>query len=132
MICTLKVKLLPSQEQHDLLLATMHRFNDACNFASKVAWGNKAFGQVRLHKLCYYDIRGNFGLSAQFAVRTIGRVVELYKADKQRQHHFKPTGAVVYDLFGVSSLITPIRSRRSTLAAGLLSTSRTRWGKPRL
>lgn len=97
MICTLKVKLLPSPEQHALLLATMHRFNEACNFASKVAWENKAFGQVRLHKLCYYAIRANFGLSAQFAVRAIGKVVESYKANKKVLHTFRPTGAVVLD-----------------------------------
>lgn len=97
MICTVKIKLLPSAEQRQQLLATMHRFNEACNFASKVAWENKAFGQVRLHKLCYYAIRSNFGLSAQFAVRVIGKVTESYKVDKKRLHTFKPTGAVVLD-----------------------------------
>jgi len=96
-ICTLKVKLLPSPDQHTLLLATMHRFNEACNFASKIAWENKAFGQVRLHKLCYYTIRANFGLSAQFAVRAIGKVAESYKANKKVLHTFRPTGAVVLD-----------------------------------
>jgi len=96
-ICTLKVKLLPSPEQHALLLATMHRFNEACNFASKAAWENKAFGQVRLHKLCYYAIRANFGLSAQFTVRAIGKVVESYKANRKVLHTFRPTGAVVLD-----------------------------------
>lgn len=97
MICTLKVKLLPSPEQHASLLATMNRFNETCNYASGIAWENKAFGQVKLHKLCYYAIRANFGLSSQFAVRAIGKVVESYKANKKVKHSFKPTGAVVYD-----------------------------------
>ena len=97
MICTLKVKLLPSLEQHSLLLATMHRFNEACDYISRVAFEQKVFGQVRLHKECYYPVRANYGLSSQFAVRAIGKVVESYKVDKKHIHTFRPVGAVVYD-----------------------------------
>ena len=97
MICTLKVKLLPSQKQHVLLLATMHRFNEACDYISRVAFEQKLFGQVRLHKECYYPVRTNYSLAAQFAVRAIGKVVESYKVEKKRIHTFRPVGAVVYD-----------------------------------
>jgi transposase len=52
---------------------------------------------VKIQKLCYYDIREKFGLSAQMVVRAIGKVAESYKADKKWLHTFKETGPIVYD-----------------------------------
>lgn len=97
---TIKVKLLPTPEQKASLIKTMEVFNEACNYISKVAYGSNAFGQVRLHHLCYRYVRDHFGLSAQLTVRAIGKVSESYKsykADKKRLHYFKKHSAVVYD-----------------------------------
>ena len=94
---TVKVKLLPTPEQKASLIKTIEVFNDACNYISKIAYTNKAFGQVRLHYLCYRDIREKFGLSAQTTVRAIGKVSESYKTDKKRLHFFKKHSAMVYD-----------------------------------
>ena len=97
MLCTVKIKLLTTTEQQLSLLETMHRFNEACNYISKIAFSKKIFGQVNLHKECYYEVRNKFNLSAQFTVRAIGKVIESYKVDKKTLHIFKETGAVVYD-----------------------------------
>jgi IS605 OrfB family transposase len=45
----------------------------------------------------YRDVRERFGLSAQMAVRAIGKVVEAYKRDKRVKPTFRPHGAIVYD-----------------------------------
>lgn len=94
---TLFLKLLPSDEQKKLLLKTMEQFNTACNFISQVAYAHRTASQVKLHKLTYKDIREKFGLSAQMAVRAIGKVAETYKRDKTTLHCFKPHGAMAYD-----------------------------------
>ncbi|GAH48124.1 unnamed protein product, partial [marine sediment metagenome] len=38
---TLLVKLAPTQEQHQALLETMERFNEACNDIAEVAFENR-------------------------------------------------------------------------------------------
>jgi putative transposase len=77
----------------------MIRFNEACNHISQIAFENKTHSQVKVHKLCYYDVKGKFGLSSQMAIRAIGKVVETYKADKKpkKPHSFNLLSAMVYD-----------------------------------
>jgi IS605 OrfB family transposase len=45
----------------------------------------------------YAIVREQFELSAQVAVRCIGKVVDAYKVGKKRQRTFKPLGAIPYD-----------------------------------
>lgn len=97
MILTLKIKLQPDAEQKQWLLETMEAFNAACNYISDLAFEHKTASQIRLHGLCYYDVREKFGLSAQLTIRAIGKVADTYKRDKNKHHGFKMHGAVVYD-----------------------------------
>ena len=99
MLYTLKIRLYPSFEQTKQLLRTMERFNAACNVISKIAFENKTFGKIALQRLCYYQIRDEFKLSAQMVVRAIGKVAESYSDKNKRDtlHTFKPHGAIVYD-----------------------------------
>ena len=39
MILTLKIKLLPTKEQTEILLKTLEECNSVCNSISKTAWG---------------------------------------------------------------------------------------------
>ena len=94
---SMKLKLITTETQKQTLLDTMQRFNSACDYISDVAFENKAFGQIRLHRLVYYDVRDKFGLTSQMAIRAIGKVVESYKADKESKHTFYKYGAIVYD-----------------------------------
>jgi predicted transposase len=93
----MNIKLLTNEDQHNKLLETMKRFNQACNEISRIAFENKTNGKIKIQKLCYYKIREKFGLSAQMVVRAIGKVAESYKVDKKTLHTFKEAGAVVYD-----------------------------------
>jgi len=93
----LQVKLQPSEEQQALLLQTMHRFNQACNYIAEIAFEQRCANKIVLQKLVYYDVRETFGLSAQLTIRAIANVVEAYKRDKSLKHQFRPTGVIVYD-----------------------------------
>lgn len=97
MILTLKLKLQTNKEQEQKLLKTMEAVNAACNYISDVAYEKQIANQYVLHKHCYYDIREKFGLSAQLAVRAIGKVKQAYKRDKKKHHIFKEHGAIAYD-----------------------------------
>ena len=94
---TMQVKLLPAPEQSAALLATMERFNAACDAIAEVAHANGCANKVELQKLVYHDMRQRFGLSAQMTVRAIGKVVEVYKRDRRLLPRFRPHGAVPYD-----------------------------------
>jgi putative transposase len=75
----------------------MERFNEAATFAAKAGFDAGVFSQPSIHKLAYREIRERFGLSAQMAVRAIGKAVECFKRDKTVCPVFKPHGAVTYD-----------------------------------
>ena len=97
MLKALQIKLLPNDEQRQTLIDTFIKFNDACNFVSKIALEKKLFNKVLLQKIVYREIREKFGLAAQLAVRVIAKVVETYKADRTVFHEFMDFGSIVYD-----------------------------------
>jgi putative transposase len=93
----LKIKLAPSPEQHACVLATMERFNAACDFIAGVAFDTHIASKFKLQKLVYYEGRERFAPSAQLVIRAIAKVVEAYKRDPSIRCQFRPHGAVVYD-----------------------------------
>lgn len=94
---TAKIKLTPTDEQRQLLHETLQRANAVCNYISDVIWEEKQFRRIPVHKLTYYTVREQFGLSAQVAVRAIGKVVDAYKLDKKTRRQFKKHGSFPYD-----------------------------------
>jgi IS605 OrfB family transposase len=94
---TLKIKLLPTEEQSNLLIQTIKEANKACNTMSDMAWDNKAFNQFKLHHLCYYEIKATHDLSAQMLVRCISKVADSYKLDKKVKRVFREFGSITYD-----------------------------------
>jgi putative transposase len=91
------VKLQPTPEQHDALRCTLEAANAACNYVSDVAWRQKVFGQFNLHKLCYGDVRSQFGLGADAAVRVFAKVADAYKLDKKTRRTFRPLAAFPFN-----------------------------------
>jgi putative transposase len=91
------VKLATSEKQHNILLETMHRFNEACNHIAEIAYSIKSANKIKLQQIVYREIRNKFGLSAQHAIRAIAKVAEAYKRDKSIKPEFSPDGAIVYD-----------------------------------
>jgi IS605 OrfB family transposase len=91
------VKLLPTPAQAASLLATMERFNAACDWLGERAFEAHTASKLDLQHAHYRDLRELYGLSAQMAVRCISKVSEAYKRDKGIRPRFKPHGAVPYD-----------------------------------
>ena len=89
--------LLPDAEQAARLLSTMERVNEAATFAARCGFDAGVFSQPSVHALAYREIRSRFGLSAQMAVRAIGKAVECFLRGKKACPTFKPHGAITYD-----------------------------------
>ena len=94
---TANIKLIPTQEQFFVLKETLERANQACNWISEVAFKTKTFGQFAMHKPTYYEVKNQFSLSAQMAVRCIKKVSDAYKLDRKVQRFFKPYAGQPYD-----------------------------------
>jgi len=94
---TIQFQLVPTAEQKRILLATMERFNAAASYAAQVGFAAKRFSQPSIHKLCYQELRQRFGISAQMAVRAIGKAVECFQRDRTKCPTFKKYGAMIYD-----------------------------------
>jgi putative transposase len=94
---TIQLQLLPDAEQRSRLLATMERVNEAATFAARRGFEAGVFSQPSIHKLVYADIRSRFGLSAQMAVRAIGKAVECFARDRNVCPAFKCHSAIPYD-----------------------------------
>ena len=94
---TLKIKLLPTDEQADLLLDTMKEANTVCSAISDVAWEKRIFNNFKLHHEIYHAYKATFKLSSQVLVRCIAKVADAYKLDKKVKRQFKPLGGIAYD-----------------------------------
>ena len=96
-LLTEMLKLAPSPEQADALLATIRACNAAASRAAEVAFAHQTANKMRLQPLVYGELRERFGLSAQMAVRAISKACEALKRDKRIKPEFRPLGAVAYD-----------------------------------
>lgn len=97
MLVTEMLKLAPSPEQAEALLATMRACNAAASRAAEVAFEHRTANKIRLQPLVYGELRERFGLSSQMAVRAISKACEAYKRDKKIQPEFRAFGAIAYD-----------------------------------
>jgi IS605 OrfB family transposase len=96
-VLTLQLRLLPTAHQSAQLRATMRAFNAAATYAARVGFEAGLRSQPSIHRLTYYDLREQFGLSSQMAVRAIGKAVECFARDKTVCPVFRPDGAMTYD-----------------------------------
>lgn len=94
---TAHIQLLPTTAQADALTRTLEAANAACTFVSRVAWTTKTFRKYDLQQAIYTQVREQFGLSAQLAIRVIAKVGDAYKLDKRTERMFKPLGSVAFD-----------------------------------
>lgn len=92
-----QLKLCPTKEQARILKDTLARANAACNHISETAWEQRTFGKYALQKVCYQDVKAEFELSAQMAVRCLAKVGDAYRLDKRSKRRFKPHGSIAYD-----------------------------------
>jgi IS605 OrfB family transposase len=94
---TVPLKLVPTPEDHQALLATLERANDAANTLSDLAWASRTFGRYPLQKAHYHDLKDCFHLGAQLLVRTIAKVADAYKLDHKTMRRFRRHGSIAYD-----------------------------------
>lgn len=94
-ILTISCKLKPNHEQVAKIQATLQAFADACNYINQNV-DPKLTNNVRIQTLVYAQVRQQFRLSANLAVRAVNRVAGNRKSaqkDKQPVKEFKPTSA---------------------------------------
>jgi putative transposase len=120
MVRTIAISLRPTPAQAKVLLDTMQAFNAACNFVSRIAWESGTFRNYDLRKVCYYDVRARFRLTAQLAQHAIKKVADAYRVSKAKPAEFRPRGAVPYDarvmrLLGVSNVSMAVLHGRETI-----------------
>jgi putative transposase len=92
-----QLKLHPSGEQAKALRATLQTANAACNYISDVAWRAQSFRKYSLQKLCYYETKERFHLSAQVVIRCLAKVAAAYELDRKVKRRFKEAGGMAYD-----------------------------------
>src|SRR3990167_10976685 len=96
---TICCKLVTTPPSADALKETSQLFSDACNHVLKISAAEKTHNAIKLHKLCYKDVRKLFGLSANLTVRSIRRVVSCMtklKGKRKSPKEFKPK-SIDYD-----------------------------------
>lgn len=92
-LMSVRCKIQPTASQAESLSRTVDAFTAACNYVLRVAREADTFNKFALQKATYADIRAEFGLSANLAVRAIARVG---KRKGKRTGGFKAT-SVDYD-----------------------------------
>jgi IS605 OrfB family transposase len=94
---TLQIQLLPDARQSCQLRETVERFNSAAAWLAGKAYELRSANKVRLQQLHYRDLRQEFDLSAQTAVRCIAQVCEAYKRDKSKLPRFRKHASMPFD-----------------------------------
>lgn len=91
------VKMLPTKAQATCLMATLERCNQAATWLAQTGFDASTFRQYDLHKMSYVGLRERFGLTAQAAVRTISKVADAFKVNKDVAPVFRRDAAQPYD-----------------------------------
>ena len=94
---TLRIKLLPTAEQADALLATLLEANRVCGLISTYAFQEKLFNTFKLHRALYHKLKAGSTLSSQHIVRCLGKTTDAYKLNKKTERTFRATGSIAYD-----------------------------------
>ena len=92
-----QLQLKPTPEQTDVLLRTMRAFNAAAGHAAQVGFAAQKYTLPAIQKLCYRELRERFGMSAQMAIRAIGKVAGCFAISRAKCPLFNPLGAMIYD-----------------------------------
>jgi putative transposase len=75
-----KVRMLPTGEQAAALRGTLGTCNAAASWLSAGMHEQPVRGKFEAQKRFYTELKSRFGLSAQPAIRVIGKVVDAYTA----------------------------------------------------
>ena len=73
-----KVRMLPTKDQAAAMEATVRICNEAASWLSAGMHADRVRGKHQVQKRFYAELKERFGLSAQPAIRVIGKVVDAY------------------------------------------------------
>ena len=73
-----KVRVLPTADQAAALAATLRTCNESASWLSGRMHELRVCGKYEAQKRFYTDLKARFGLSAQPAIRVIGKVADAY------------------------------------------------------
>lgn len=73
-LLSVKCKLIPDASTAEKLSRTVNQFANACNYALQVARRDNIWNKFALQRAVYADLRAEYGLSANLAIRAIARV----------------------------------------------------------
>ena len=73
-LLSVRCKLIPHASTAEKLARTVNQFTHACNYALQVARRDNLWNKFALQRAVYRELREQFGLSANLAVRAIARV----------------------------------------------------------
>ena len=93
----LQTQLLPDGDQARKLSATMRAFNAAADWLAGEAFRIRTANKVELQQLYYNQLRDDFRISAQMAIRCIAQVCEAYRRDKSIRPRFKKYASIPFD-----------------------------------
>lgn len=94
---TVQIQLMPERDHAERLRETVERFNEAANWLAGIAFERKTSNKILLQRIAYAELREQFGLSAQMAVRCIAQVCEAYKRDRSIRPVFRKHAAMPFD-----------------------------------
>ena len=78
---TAKLKILPDDQDFQLLHDTMRAYADACSFvAQKIVSDQIPLSNKKIHKAVYRDCRAEFDLPSQMSASVIRTVVASFKS----------------------------------------------------
>ena len=75
---TIKIKILPDEEQSKLLHAFREKYSLACNYVSEYVYESHVYSKKRLQPLFYRDIREKFNLNSQIVCSVFRTVSSKY------------------------------------------------------
>ena len=84
---TAKIQI-QADDNRDILLQTMKRYTEACNFVSDYVFKTHDLVQSSLNKHLYYDLRKSFGLRSQMTQSVMRNVIACYKTILENQHEW--------------------------------------------
>lgn len=93
----MQTQIFPNPKEAALLKETIQRFNAACSWLARKAFDLKTANKVKLQQAFYYDIRAQFGLSAQMTATCTRHVGATYSRDKTICPKFREFAAMPYD-----------------------------------
>ena len=119
---TIRLPLLPTAEQHDVLLETIGQYTECFNAVAAYGWEHTEKNGVELHKATYYRLRASYPkLPAQLVISARAKATEALKSaftwKIKREKEFPKKVAKALALGKSVPIFKPIRCPQSNISS---------------